>query len=101
MTLRAGDVLYLPPFWWHEVTSLEHENVSLALWLEGVAPAPAQFLSSSSGGIGAACVKAGVQMGVGRNIELALLRQLQVADDARSATTLVSAVSGISVAYFD
>ena len=74
-----------------------------------MAPAPAQFLSctpatveqASGGGIGAACVKAGVQMGVGRNIELALLRQLQVADDARSATTLVSAVSGIFVARFD
>jgi Cupin-like domain len=29
--LEAGDILYLPPFWWHHVTSV-NENISLTFW---------------------------------------------------------------------
>jgi hypothetical protein len=29
--LRAGDALYVPPFWWHEVHSLEH-NLMINCW---------------------------------------------------------------------
>ncbi|OKH43165.1 hypothetical protein NIES2101_31185 [Calothrix sp. HK-06] len=29
--LEAGDILYLPPFWWHHVTSVS-ENISLTFW---------------------------------------------------------------------
>lgn len=30
--LRAGDVLYLPAYWWHQVESLGDENVNLNFW---------------------------------------------------------------------
>jgi hypothetical protein len=30
--LRAGDVLYLPAYWWHQVESLGEENVNLNFW---------------------------------------------------------------------
>lgn len=30
--LRAGDVLYLPAYWWHQVTSYGNENVNLNFW---------------------------------------------------------------------
>ena len=29
--LNSGEILYLPPFWWHHVTALD-ENISLAFW---------------------------------------------------------------------
>eukprot|EP01102_Stenamoeba_stenopodia_P001019 TRINITY_DN10916_c0_g1_i1.p1 TRINITY_DN10916_c0_g1~~TRINITY_DN10916_c0_g1_i1.p1 ORF type:complete len:532 (-),score=120.86 TRINITY_DN10916_c0_g1_i1:218-1813(-) len=32
-TLEAGDVLYLPPYWWHHVESLT-ESVGLNFWIE-------------------------------------------------------------------
>jgi lysine-specific demethylase 8 len=30
--LRAGDVLYLPAYWWHQVSSYGDENVNLNFW---------------------------------------------------------------------
>ena len=30
--LRAGDVLYLPAYWWHQVQSLGDENVNMNCW---------------------------------------------------------------------
>lgn len=30
--LRAGDVLYLPAYWWHQVSSSGEENVNLNFW---------------------------------------------------------------------
>lgn len=32
ITLRAGDVLYLPAYWWHQVESLGDENVNVNFW---------------------------------------------------------------------
>ena len=33
LVLEAGDLLYLPPYWWHEVVSVgAPENVSLSTW---------------------------------------------------------------------
>ena len=29
--LEAGEILYIPPFWWHHVTAL-NENISLTFW---------------------------------------------------------------------
>jgi len=29
---RAGDLLYLPPYWWHQVESLGERNVNLNVW---------------------------------------------------------------------
>jgi lysine-specific demethylase 8 len=40
--LRAGDVLYLPAYWWHQVESLGDENVNLNFWW--LAPAWKQVL---------------------------------------------------------
>ncbi|CAK9107759.1 unnamed protein product [Durusdinium trenchii] len=33
--VEAGDVLFLPQMWWHHVESLDLENISLSLWLQG------------------------------------------------------------------
>lgn len=30
--LRTGDVLYIPAYWWHQVDSLDVENVNLNFW---------------------------------------------------------------------
>jgi ribosomal protein L16 Arg81 hydroxylase len=30
--LQAGDALYLPAYWWHQVHSLGTENVNLNCW---------------------------------------------------------------------
>lgn len=40
--LHAGDVLYLPAYWWHQVESLGNENVNLNFWW--LAPAWKQLL---------------------------------------------------------
>ncbi|KAL1528792.1 hypothetical protein AB1Y20_010117 [Prymnesium parvum] len=34
VTLSPGDVLYLPPFWFHHVEALDHFSVSVAVWSE-------------------------------------------------------------------
>jgi Cupin-like domain len=31
--LEAGDLLYVPPFWWHYVTAID-ENISLSFWYD-------------------------------------------------------------------
>jgi hypothetical protein len=31
VTLEAGEILYLPPFWWHHVKAVD-ENISLSFW---------------------------------------------------------------------
>jgi ribosomal protein L16 Arg81 hydroxylase len=30
--LQAGEVLYIPAYWWHQVQSLGEENVNLNFW---------------------------------------------------------------------
>eukprot|EP01103_Thecamoeba_quadrilineata_P014836 TRINITY_DN4524_c0_g1_i2.p1 TRINITY_DN4524_c0_g1~~TRINITY_DN4524_c0_g1_i2.p1 ORF type:complete len:319 (-),score=68.26 TRINITY_DN4524_c0_g1_i2:93-1049(-) len=31
-TLRAGEMLYLPSYWWHQVTSLGNNNIAVNYW---------------------------------------------------------------------
>ena len=31
--LQSGDIIYIPPFWWHHVTSVD-ENISLSFWYD-------------------------------------------------------------------
>ncbi|MBW4447043.1 MAG: cupin-like domain-containing protein [Spirirestis rafaelensis WJT71-NPBG6] len=31
--LKAGEMLYIPPFWWHHVTAID-ENISLSFWYD-------------------------------------------------------------------
>ena len=44
IVLEAGDMLYLPPFWWHEVIGQGGENISLSVWLDGLAVDPRTIL---------------------------------------------------------
>jgi hypothetical protein len=79
--LQPGDLLYLPPFWWHEVSSEVSsdaceaaENISMAVWMDGVAPDPREACARSS------CTgvhgRDGVVVGVGRNLEAAVCERL-------------------------
>jgi hypothetical protein len=36
--LEPGDVLYVPPFWWHHVVNPE-VSIGLALWWQNIVPA--------------------------------------------------------------
>ena len=47
VTLKPGDVLYVPPFWWHRVTSL-----STAMSIAVLTPAPGEWTASELIGAG-------------------------------------------------
>ena len=45
--LEPGDVLYIPPLWWHHVQTLTSPCVSAALWFFDVHPTPRDYMPSS------------------------------------------------------
>ena len=69
--LQPGDMLYLPPFWWHEVIGEGEENISLSFWFGG--KQPQSFRQTA--GVGDH-VQGGVRVGLGRNLESAAARKI-------------------------
>ena len=72
--LAAGDLLYLPPYWLHEVRSDGLENISFSIWLRGVPPTPSAVLKTqrSCNGPGRdsdSPLWDGLLVGIGRNVE--------------------------------
>ena len=82
VVLEAGDVLWLPAFWWHEVSSEGAENVSLSVWFHGRPPEPRRIMLGCGDGSdpeGRDHARDGVLVGVGRNLEMAATEALAAA----------------------
>ena len=65
LLLQEGDLLYLPPFWWHEVSSVgQPQNVSFSSWFTERASSRQLELAGLEPHVGFAVVR-----GFGRNLE--------------------------------
>lgn len=82
--LAAGDLLYLPPYWWHEVRSDGLENISFGIWLRGLPPPPSLLQPScdNPGHDSDSAVWDGLLVGIGRNVESFVSERVRSHDHA-------------------